>query len=415
MERERRRPEYSFAVIFLDLDRFKIINDSLGHLVGDELLRSISYRIKLTLRPSDTVARLGGDEFAILVDDIQEAAAASVVADRIQKALTQPFRIGGQDVFSTASLGIALSAGGYDKAEDFLRDADTAMYRAKSYGRGRHELFDRGMHDSVMAVLKLETDLWKALERSEFVLYYQPVVSLKTGQIVGAEALLRWNHPQRGMVPPGEFIPLAEETGLIVSIGDWVFHEACLQNKRWHDAGFNHLRVMVNVSARQFHQELLPAGIARCLEASGLPARAMTLEITESTAMKSLDTSLTTLRALCSLGVSLSIDDFGTGYSSLGCLKLFPITTLKLDQSFVRGIAAHQQDAAITRAIISMAHSLKMDVVAEGVESLEELSFLEDENCDAIQGFVFSKPLPADELTRVLVEGRRLSTIKKTA
>ncbi|HEY4002499.1 MAG TPA: EAL domain-containing protein [Candidatus Xenobia bacterium] len=408
LERQRRRPEYSFAVIFLDVDNFKIINNSLGHSIGDELLAAFAHRLQLALRPTDTVARLGGDEFAILVDDTQEPSDVSVVADRIQKSLNLPFRIADEDVFCTASLGIALSSRGYSKAEDFLRDADIAMYRAKAHGRGHHELFNAGMHDSVLAMLRLESDLWKALEHEEFILHYQPVVSLESGYIIGAEALLRWNHPQRGMVSPAEFIPLAEETGLIVSIGEWVLQEACTQNKRWHEQGYGELHVMVNVSARQFHQPTLHDTVARALSGSGLAATWLTLEITESTAMKSLEASLQMLRALRALGVSLSIDDFGTGYSSLGCLKMFPITSLKLDQSFVRGTTADTEDAAITRAIISMAHSLKMEVVAEGVETRDELDFLRGEGCDAVQGFLYSRPLSSVQLTQLLEQGRIL-------
>ncbi|MHB2015489.1 MAG: putative bifunctional diguanylate cyclase/phosphodiesterase [Candidatus Xenobia bacterium] len=409
LERARRRRDYAFAVIFLDLDRFKIINDSLGHMAGDQLLFGIAQRLKQALRPSDTVARLGGDEFAVLLDDIKEPSDSSIVADRIQKALTLPFDMSGQEVFTTASIGIALSSSEYERPEDFLRDADTAMYRAKAHGRARHETFDTGMHDKALALLHLETDLWKALERQEFEIYYQPVVSLKTGRVVGAEALLRWNHPHRGLVSPVEFIPLAEETGLIVSIGEWVLRQACRQSRQWHNAGYSHLRIMVNVSARQFQHQYLPEVVRKVLDESQLPPRAIALEITETTAMRNIDLTIETLKELRRMGIKISIDDFGTGYSSLGCLKHFPITTIKLDRSFVSGTTAEaQEEAAIARAIIQMAHSLHMEIVAEGVEQPAEMEFLRSEGCDSMQGYIFSRPLPVHAFTQLLEDGKCL-------
>lgn len=407
--RAKRRKDYMFAVLFLDLDRFKIVNDGLGHLVGDQLLVAIARRLEACLRPSDTVARLGGDEFAVLIDYINDVGDGTRVADRIQKQLLLPFKLNGQEVFASASIGIALSATGYDQPQDILRDADAAMYRAKALGRGRSEIFDKSMHERAMTLLQLEADLRRAVERQEFRLYYQPVVSLVDGHVVGAEALLRWQHAQRGLISPADFIPLAEETGLIVSLGEWVLRTACAQNKAWHEAGYAQLVISVNFSARQFQDQSLLEMIKKVLEETGLAAEALKLEITESVAMKNIDHSIKLLNELITMGIHTSMDDFGTGYSSLSYLKCFPISTLKIDRSFVKGIANDSVDAAMVAAIITLAHNLKRKVIAEGVETQEQLDFLRSHHCDEMQGYLFSQPLPADAFTKLLREGRCLA------
>lgn len=400
LDRPKRHKDYIFAVLFMDLDRFKIINDSLGHIKGDQLLVDVTQRLKGCLRPVDTVARFGGDEFAILIDDIKEITDALLVADRIQEKLTLPFNLGGQEVFSTVSIGIALSATGYQNEADILRDADAAMYRAKAHGRARYELFDTKMHTIAMRDLKLEADLRQAVERGEFLLYYQPVVSLTESRITGVEALLRWQHPERGIILPAEFIPVAEEAGVIVKIGEWVLRIACAQNKMWQDAGHQLLCVKVNFSARQFQQENCLEFVKDVLQETGLPPHALEIEITESIAMQ--DYHIETLNELCGLGIKTSIDDFGIGYSSLGSLKRFPIDSVKIDKSFIKDITTDHNAKAIVTAIIAMAHSLKMKVVAEGVETKEQLAFLHSLRCDEIQGYLFSLPVPCRELTNLL-------------
>jgi diguanylate cyclase (GGDEF)-like protein/PAS domain S-box-containing protein len=405
----KRRADYFFAMLFLDLDRFKVINDSLGHTLGDQLLVAIARRLEPCLRPADTVARLGGDEFAILLDDIKDASDATRVAERIQKELTRPFPLSGHEVFTSASIGIALSATGYDRPEDVLRDADMAMYRAKALGQARYEMFDTGMHARAVALLQLEADLRRAVERQELRIHYQPIVSLASGRMTGVEALVRWQHPQRGLVLPAEFIPPGEETGPILSISEWVLRTACAQNKAWQEAGYAPLCMAVNLPARHFQQPGLPELIKNVLKETGMPAQALALEITEGTVMKSIDFNLATLNDLRALGIQISIDDFGTGYSSLGYLKRFPFHTLKIDQSFVKDMASDSEDAAITTAIIAMAHSLKLKVVAEGVETEEQLAILRSEQCDEIQGYLFSRPVPAETFTKLLQEARCLA------
>jgi len=404
VERAKRHKDYLFAVLFLDLDRFKVVNDSLGHMVGDQLLVSIARGLEARLRPIDTVARLGGDEFAILLDGIENIDSAVRVSDRIQKELSIPFNLNGQEVFTTVSIGIALSAIGYDRPEDILRDADIAMYRAKCLGKARHVLFDMNMRAQAVELLHLEADLRRAIERQEFVLHYQPIVSLASGRITGVEVLLRWQHPQRGLISPAEFIPIAEETGLIVPLGEWVLRTACTQNKAWQDAGLPPLCVAVNLSARQFQHQNLPELIQKVLQETGMAVQALKLEITESLAMKDIDFSIATLNELSAMGIQILIDDFGTSYSSLGYLKRFPITTLKIDKSFVRDLPGDSDNAAITSAIIVMANSLKLKVIAEGVETEEQLAFLQSQKCDEIQGYFFSEPVPAEVFTRLLQE-----------
>ena len=409
VERSKRRKDYLFAALLLDFDRFKIVNESLGHMVGDQLLIAIARRLETCLRPGDTFARLGGDEFVILLEDVKEANGATRVADSIQKELTVPFNLSGQEVFIDVSIGIALSATGYGRPEDLLRDAETAMYRAKAHGKGRYEMFDSDMHARAVAFLRLETELRRAVERQELFLHYQPMVSLKTGQITGCEALVRWRHPQRGVVSPADFIPVAEETGLIMLIGDWVLREACAQNKAWQQAGLPPLCVTVNISARQFRGKGFCPSIAQVLRETGLAAQHLRLELTESSVMEDIDQTLSMLWEMKGLGVELSMDDFGTGYSSLGYLSRFPFDVLKMDRSFVRNITTNPHDARIAVVVIALAHSLKLKVVAEGVEEEKQLAFLRSQWCDEVQGYLFSPAVSPEAFSEMVQQGRNLA------
>ncbi|HEX8335785.1 MAG TPA: EAL domain-containing protein, partial [Pyrinomonadaceae bacterium] len=406
IQRSRRSGDRLFAALFLDLDRFKIINDSLGHMVGDQLLVGIAHRLEACLRPGDTVARLGGDEFTILLEDLTTMEDALDVARRVQEAVTQPFNIGGHEVFTTASIGIALSNTGYERAEDLLRDADTAMYRAKMEGKKRHVVFDKAMHDRAMELLQTETDLRRALTRQEFFLNYQPIVNLATGRVASFEALVRWRHPERGLVMPGDFVPVAEETGLIVPLGLWVLNEACRQMREWQRLGLadEAVKISVNLSGRQFSQADLIEQIASALRESGLGAANLKLEITESMVMENFDTAIDMLTQLRTLGVGLSIDDFGTGYSSLSYLHRFPIDTLKIDRSFVTQMTDNSENAEIVRTIVTLARSLDMDVVAEGVETADQLRRLGELGCDYGQGYLFSRPVGSGQAADLLTD-----------
>ncbi|MDT4966365.1 MAG: hypothetical protein QOJ64_1102 [Acidobacteriota bacterium] len=404
VELAKRNKDHSFAVLFLDLDRFKVINDSLGHLVGDQLLVCIARRLETCLRSIDTVARLGGDEFTILLEDLKDWSEAIEIVERIQLELSLPFKLGAQEIFTTASIGIAPSTTGYDRAEDILRDADTAMYRAKLLGKARHEIFDKGMHDHAMKLMHLETDLRRAVERNELRVYYQPIVSLATHEITGFEALVRWQHPARGLISPLDFIPIAEETGLIVPIGQWVLQQACRQMSEWQRQAPADppLFISVNLSAKQFTQPDLLKQITRVLRDTGLDAHSLKLEITESVVMEQMDAVTGTLRQLKALGVELSIDDFGTGYSSLSYLHRLPIDTLKIDRSFVSQMSQKDENREIVRTIATLAQSLGLKVVAEGIETIEQVEQLRALKCEGGQGFLFSRPVDAEAAGELL-------------
>lgn len=392
----KRHKDYLFAVLFLDLDRFKIINDSLGHALADQLLVAIARKLEAVLRPEDVVARLGGDEFTILLDDIIDVSDTIHVAERIYRELQHPFHLDGHKVSTTASTGIALSTQGYDYPEEVLRDADTAMYRAKAEGLARYKLFDPSMHTRVMTRLKLEMDLKRAIERQEFQLHYQPIMSLASDQLTGFEALVRWQHPERGLIAPDEFIPIAEETGLVIQLGQWALYEACRQTRAWQDqygTDQHPLNISVNISSKQFAQSDLVGQVGRVLEQTNLDARCLNLELTESVVMEKAEVAVAVLQELRALGVKLHIDDFGTGYSSLSYLHRFPVDMLKIDRSFVRRISPSEEDYAIVQSIIQLAHNLKMEVMAEGVETAEQRDQLKRLGCKYAQGHLFSEPV----------------------
>ncbi len=395
MARLKRRPTHVFAVLFLDLDRFKVVNDSLGHIAGDQFLVQVGKVLSSTLRAEHTVARLGGDEFAILLDDLDDKDDARRVVERIFRGLETPIRVSGKDIFATVSIGIAFSGAQYERAEDMLRDADTAMYQAKTTGKARFQIFDESMHQRAVGLLKLEHSLRRATEHNEFVLHYQPIVAIDGGAIAGYEALVRWNHPERGVVGPYEFIHLAEETGLIFRIGGWTLREAC----RWltrTPALPDHLTVAVNLSGRQFSQGGLIEEVETVLFETGLSASRLKLEITESVIMENPEMAVDLLKRLKALGTHLCIDDFGTGYSSLSYLLRFPADTLKIDRSFVTALNRGGRERDIVGAIISLAKSLDMDVVAEGVETADQRDVLKSLGCKYGQGYLFARPLDGE-------------------
>ncbi|HEV3471326.1 MAG TPA: EAL domain-containing protein [Pyrinomonadaceae bacterium] len=409
VERARRHDEHLFAVLFMDLDRFKNVNDSLGHAHGDRLLLTVAARLKDCVRPEDTVARFGGDEFAILLNGIRHATDAVRAAERIQEEIGLPFALGHHEIFTSASVGITLSALGYAEADEMLRDADTAMYRAKSRGKGRYEVFDKVMHARAVTTLRLENELRRAVEDGEFRLHYQPIVKTETGRVAGFEALIRWEHPERGLVPPGEFIPAAEETDLIIPMGEWVLGEACRQARAWQREfpSEEPLFISVNLSGKQFTQRDLVEVVERALRESGLEARCLKLEITETAVMENAEAATAMLRRLRDLGVQLGIDDFGTGYSSLSYLHRFPVNTLKVDRSFVGRMDEASEYREIVRTIVSLAHTLCMEVVAEGVETRSQCASLAALRCEYSQGYFFSKPLPAAAAAEYLMNNRQ--------
>ncbi len=404
-----------FAVLCLDLDRFKNINDSLGHSAGDRLLIEFSRRLHECIGPEDTLARLGGDEFAILLRSIHDPSDAIRVADRVLSLLKQPFTLRGQDVYVPTSVGIALSATGYERPEDVLRDADTAMYRAKQRGKGRYELFDAGMHAEAVALLTLENDLRRAIDRREFQVYYQPIVDLSNNDLTGFEALLRWNHPTRGVVLPGDFIGCAEETGLIVPMGEWVLREACMQMQRWHEKypPSGRLTISVNLSGKQFSH---PALIGKALRESLLAPSSLKLEITESVIMEDPLAASKLLEQLQRQEVQSYVDDFGTGYSSLSYLHRFPMSALKIDRSFITNIGPGGENAAIVQTIVTLAHNLGMSVIAEGVETLAQLEILRQMGCEYGQGFYFSRAVTASVADAMIArQSSRQSALLGTA
>jgi diguanylate cyclase (GGDEF)-like protein/PAS domain S-box-containing protein len=405
IQRAKRHKEFIFAVLFLDLDRFKLVNDSLGHVIGDQLLIETANRLQKCLRSCDTVARTGedtlarwgGDEFIILLEDIKHPSDATRVAKRISSELETKFNLSGHEVVVTASIGISISTTGYEQGEDLMRDADTAMYRAKSLGKNRFEVFDADMREQTVSRMQLEQDLRKAIDNLEFENYYQPIISLTNGRIVGFEALVRWRHPIRGLVGPLEFIPVAEETGMISVLGQWVLMEACRQAREWQqrygaDTG---TMVSVNLSTKQFLQPELIEQIGGVLAATGLPPGCLKLEITESMIMGDPYSAAATLSQIKALDIHLGIDDFGTGYSSLSYLHRFPLDTLKVDRSFVSQMEVDKENKEIVRTVITLAHNLGLDVVAEGVETAEQWKVLEELGCEYGQGFFFSRPVPA--------------------
>jgi diguanylate cyclase (GGDEF)-like protein/PAS domain S-box-containing protein len=390
------------ALLFLDLDNFKNINDSLGHAAGDAMLVEVATRLEHCIRETDTISRQGGDEFLIVLSDLPDTDAVLPVLGKLLDRLQEPFHADRQELATSVSIGVTLFPEDGRDFDSLLKKADMAMYRAKDAGRNTYRFFDESMNTEAMERLAMQSGLRRALERKEFVLHYQPKIELATGAVIGAEALLRWNHPDQGMVPPGRFIPAAEESGLIVAIGEWVLHEACQQAMAWQRAGLPPLSIAVNLSAAQFKRGDVGRVVTRALEASGLEPTLLELEMTESILIQNVESVLTTVQGLKRLGVKLSIDDFGTGYSSLSYLKRFDIDKLKIDQSFIRDLASDADDAAIVNAIIHMAHSLNLKTVAEGVETVAALEKLRALQCDEAQGYHFARPLPADAFARYL-------------
>jgi diguanylate cyclase (GGDEF)-like protein/PAS domain S-box-containing protein len=414
LERELHRSKVGnkkFAVLFMDLDAFKRINDTLGHNVGDHLLKLVSERLRETTRPSDLVsrgdqttnlARLGGDEFTILIPDLERVEHALNVAHRVKEAMRRPFLIEGHEIFVTASIGISLFPEDGDDCNSLLKYADTAMYHAKNCGKNNAKLYSSSLTMQIMSHVKLEVGLRKALRNDELYLLYQPQIDVRSADIVGVEALVRWRNPERGVISPTEFIPLAEETGLIVPIGEWVLRTACAQARQWQHETRRAVRIAVNLSAKQFKDENLSQMVLSALQETGLDPRLLELELTEGTLMDDAKATLATLEQLRRIGIHLSIDDFGTGYSSMNYLKRFDVRALKIDRSFICGLPQDSENAAITRAIIAMAHGLKMVVVAEGVETGEQLTLLQQYGCDLVQGFHLGHPVPPDSITQKL-------------
>ncbi|UTW07411.1 putative bifunctional diguanylate cyclase/phosphodiesterase [Pseudomonas benzenivorans] len=401
------RAQGRFAVIFLDLDRFKAVNDSLGHGAGDELLKTVAERLSACVREGDTVARISGDEFVLLIEAVGlDDGVVNEVAERVASELRTPFLIAGQELLVTGSIGISLYPDNGEEAELLLMNADAAMYSAKANGRDSISSYQAQMNADSVSRIELTGDLHHALERNQLQLHYQPCVALASGEIFGVEALLRWQHPSRGLLSPDDFIPLAEESGLIVPIGEWVIRTACAQAAAWHQQGLPQLKMAVNLSALQLQQPELAKRVAAALEASGHPPRLLELELTETQLMRDVDTAVAATRELRGLGVRIAIDDFGTGYCSLSDLQRFPVSTLKLDRSFVHNALSKPSAAAIARSAIGLGRNLELEVLAEGIETPEQLAFLRAHHCDAGQGYLFSRPLPAADIASLLRESR---------
>jgi diguanylate cyclase (GGDEF)-like protein len=406
MRRAARRPDYRFAVLLLDLDGFKVVNDSLGHLAGDRLLQRVAERIHHNVRDTDVAARFGGDEFAVLLDDIGGLDRPNTVAKRIHASLDEPFRLGDDEVVVSSSIGIALSDAGYQNAEDLVRDADTAMYSSKARGKGAHVVFNATMHAKAVDRLRTEAELRRALEQGEFEVHYQPIVRLATGEIVGFEALLRWRHPARGVIPPGEFLGIAEESGLIVPIGRWILRESCRQLYDWIRSGVvpEGTQISVNVSNRQFWHGRLIEDVVDCLVATNLEPPCLVVEITESVIMHDVKLAREMLAELRGLRVELHIDDFGTGYSSLGALHQLSIDALKIDRSFVTPLGTDPRSGELARTIVLMGANLGLAVIAEGIETAQQRDYLRDAGCPYGQGYWFSRPVPAAEVPALVRE-----------
>jgi len=407
LERARGRVDSPFAVLFLDVDRFKLVNDGYGHQVGDRLLVEIAQRLRRAVRPGDTVARIGGDEFTVLIPDIAGHDEVVSVAQRIHHALSLPFSIGGEEVFTTASTGIAISSSRYESPDEILRDADIAMYHAKAEGRARHHMYDEAMHPMVLSQLHLENDLRRALDRREFRLHYQPIIDTRSGSIVACEALLRWQHPERGLLPPSEFLRLAEETGLINPIGEWVLRSGCRRARDWMHRlnGHGSPAVSINLFSRQFSQPELVVYVKELLDEHQLPPDRLQLEITESAVIDVPELAIDVMRRLRDLGVKVHIDDFGTGYSSLAYLQRFAVDTLKIDRGFIKRLGINDEGSEIVRTIIALARNLGMEALAEGIEKPEQLHLAREMGCDFAQGFLISKPLPPEEIQDLLEQG----------